>query len=77
MFFTVFFSSSFFGELVLMCSYHAVLSLPAGEELQVHARDRGPAEGHPTVLLPRRQRLGTGGELSQVSVHPALLGGLL
>lgn len=62
--------------LVVVYSYQTILSLPAGEELQVHAWGRGPAEGHPPVLLSWRQRLGAGGELPQVSPRSALLGGL-
>lgn len=39
----------------------------AGAALQVHEGDGGPAEDHPPVLLPRCDRLGTSGELPEVS----------
>lgn len=40
----------------------------AGAALQVHEGDRGPAQDHSSVLLPRCDRLGTSGELPKVSM---------
>lgn len=48
-------------------------SNPAWTKLQVHAGDRGPAEGHPSVLLPRRQGLGACRQLPQVWSRRAVL----